>query len=440
MTGTQTVSAQLHALSLHLGCRRRELLRVWRQAVRRDPELATNASLPRSALDDHIPTILQDLEGRLRAEHALDAMRIELQERKDAGDHGMHRWQQGYDIRETMREWGHLHALVQEELENYAAGHPELEPAVMPTARKILGALCMEGNCESAARYVRLQETEAASRVRDLEASMAALQALEDERARLLHEAAHDLRGNVGVIASTTALLATPTVLPAQRDRFQHLLQQRIHSTGALLNELVELARLEAGQDPVKIEPFDAAERLRAYCEILRPTAAERNLFLKYEGPETLPVEGDAGKLQRIVQNLLLNALKATEHGGVVVRWSKDETPDARQWILSISDTGPGFDSRSAGPLRQAWKRATEKAHDIDAGIGDSAAEDTKPDLDLQRPQYSALASTLPSGEGIGLSIVTRLCRILDATIELDAAEGRGSTFRIAFPLRYAST
>src|SRR5579884_4472230 len=99
-----TALSQLHALSIHLGRRRDELLRLWRDAVRRDPELATNASLPRSALDDHIPRVLEDFERRLRAEHAFEAAHVDFEQRKDAAEHGMHRWQQGYDIRETMRE------------------------------------------------------------------------------------------------------------------------------------------------------------------------------------------------------------------------------------------------------------------------------------------------------------------------------------------------
>lgn len=440
MPATQNVLAQLHALSLHLSHHREELLRQWREAVRRDPELAATASLPRSALNDHIPRILDDFERRLRADHALEAMHVDLQQRKDAAEHGMHRWQQGYDIRETMREWGHLQTVIGRELESYAAGQPQLDLPLMRAAREMLEALCMEGICESASRYVRLQQSEAASRVRDLEASLTALQALESERATLLREAAHDLRGSVSVIASTTALLAKPTVQQAQREHFHDLLQHRIRSMGSLLTDLVELARLEAGQDPPKIEAFDAAQRLREFCEILRPMATEMNLFLKYEGPATLRVEGDVLKLQRIIQNLLLNALKATQHGGVVVRCCGDIGQGARQWILSVSDSGPGFDTGSAGPLRRALKSATETAHDAqESPVSAPHQSSTWASSDSQSPASGA-AQAVPSGEGIGLSIVKRLCELLGATVELETSPGHGTTFRIFFPLRYSMT
>jgi signal transduction histidine kinase len=437
MTSTQE---QLDALSSWLGARREDVLQAWREAVRCDAVLTTSSGLSRSALDDHVPSIIDDFARRLRSEQARDASQAERQQRRDAAEHGMHRWQQGYDIREAMREWGHLGTVMLRALDRFAADHPQLVPEVMSIAREALVTLCMEGTCESASGYVLRQQAEAASRVRDLESSLRALQALEDERSRLLHETAHDLRGSVGVLASTTALLAKPEVAGPARDHFQGVLQQRIRSMGALLTDLVELARLEAGQNPMRIESFDAAERVREYCEALRPAAAERNLFLKWKGPRSLTVQGDPVKLQRIVQNLLLNALKATQRGGVVVRWWAAAGKAPRQWLLSIGDTGPGFALQSAGPLRHALKRATEAAHRVEAGVADAeedGAEHGPADVLVARSGPGS--AELPSGEGIGLSIVKRLCEVLGATLELETAPGHGTTIRIAFPLRYAT-
>ncbi len=423
---TPETRKQLEAVSAYLGQRREHLLQLWREAVRGDTQLATSSGLSRSALDDHIPRIIDDFADVLRSRQAQNPSWLDCQQRRDAAEHGMHRWQQGYDIRETMREWGHLEEVIMRELDRYAASQPRLDPDVMPAARQALVRLCLEGTCESAGRHVRLQQAEAASRVRDLESSLRALQLLEDERTKLLRETAHDLRGSVGVLASTTALLAKPQIAGPTRDRFHNVLQQRIQSMGALLSDLVELARLEAGQSPLRIERFDAAERLREYCEMLRPAAAERNLFLKWKGPRSLPVEGDQLKLQRIVQNLLLNALKATQRGGVVVRWSAGRDKSARQWLLSIGDTGPGFALQAAGPLRHALKHATDAARNIEVR---NAAPSDKP---LERKSAADVLSagsgpgsaSLPSGEGIGLSIVKRLCEVLGATLELETAPG----------------
>lgn len=429
---------QLQALSNHLRNHRNELLEHWRETVRADPELTTNSILSRPALDDHIPKVLQDFELQLRAEHALDAARADLDQRKDAAEHGMHRWQQGYDIRETMREWGHLQTVVLCELDRYAEEHPELEHGVMSGARARLSTLCMEGNCESAARYVKLQQAGAASRVRDLEASLSALQALENERAALLREATHDLRGSVSVIANATALVARTETSAPLHGHFYDLLQQRIRSMGALLTDLVDLARWEAGQDPPNVETFDAAERIREYCEVLRAIAADRGLFLKCEGPSTLCVEGDVLKLQRIVQNLLLNALNATERGGVVVQWSLGSDKGREHWMLCVQDTGAGFALQSADALRHALKRATEGAHDVEARAAGKSETGAPPRASVLPAASNPNFASLPSGEGIGLSIIKRLCEVLRATIELETAPGQGTTIRIMFPLRYS--
>jgi signal transduction histidine kinase len=437
----QTVKRDLDALSAYLCQRRDEILQLWREAVRRDPEITTKSSLSRRALDDHIPAILEVFERRLGAEHALAAAQIDIEQRKDAADHGMHRWQQGYDIREAMREWGHLQAIVLQQLDRYVTEHPTVALDAMSAARAALAALCMEGNCESASRYARLQQAEAASRARDLETSLGALQALESERAALLRETAHDLRGSVGVIANTTALLVRPEVTSSQRDHFYDLLQDHVSSMSALLADLVELARLEAGQDPPKIETFDAAERIRGYCETLRTIAAERNLFLKCEGPASLQVESDPLKVQRIMQNLLLNSLKATQRGGVVVRWSADTSKEPPRWVLSIQDTGPGFTLQSSAPMRHALKQATDQAH-----VAEATAADRNGDTEGLQPTDVLPAgsgpgsATPPAGEGIGLSIVKRLCEALGATVELDTAPGRGTTIQITFPLRYSQS
>jgi signal transduction histidine kinase len=432
-TGTQE---QLDALSTFLHRQRRHLLKSWRDSLTRDPELTTSATLSRAALDDHLPGILNGLEERLRAEHALCAMQTDHPQRNLAAEHGLQRWQQGYDLRETMREWGHLQLTLLAQLERYANEHPDVTRQALTEAHCAVATLCMEGTCESASRYLRLKQAEAASRMRDLEDSLNALQRLENERAALLREAAHDLRGSVGVIANVSNVLAQPEVAGHQRDHLQRLLQQHIHSTSGLLGELMQLARLEAGQDPLELESFDAAAQLRAMCEALQPFAAERNLFLRHEGPHHLPVEGDPLKLQRILQNLLLNALKATAQGGVIVRWFVPSRESADQWCLRVQDTGPGLSTVAAMPLRKALQDATHEAHAAEVSDAPESGEPPHAGPPLLRSQSTV--GSPPSGEGVGLTIVKRLCELLGASIELETAQGRGTTIQITFPLRYS--
>jgi len=433
------VDRELHALAEHLRAARERILRDWQDSVAHDPQLETASKISHAQFYDHIPQLLEAFEHRLRAHGFDERHQARVEQRASAAEHGLHRWQQGYNQRETMREWGHLHVCVLRELEQYSREHREVDESTLPIARAALVRLCAEGVCESAARYTGLQQAEAASRVRDLEHALQQLQAIDQQRAEVWREAAHDLRGAVAVISGASSLLASETATNATRDRFSHILRRNVASLRELLSDLMDLARLEAGQEQLRTAPFDAAQLLKEFCDSTRALATERNLFLKTEGPAALPVEGDTVKVRRIVQNLVLNALKATQHGGVRITWQAHEDPDVSQWMVSVQDTGPGFDPRHAAPLEQVLRQATEVSQDVDvrAQLSGETAGITEPASTLT--SKSDLPATYPpaGGEGIGLSIVKRLCELLDASLELHTAAGSGTTFRVIFPRRY---
>ena len=433
MPDSTPIKAALVALAQHLAARRTGILASWQHSVALDPELTTSGSLSRAQFNDHIPQVLDAFERRLQAVYPLEKQIAFEQQKQGAEEHGLHRWQQGYHQREAIREWGHLHYCVLCELDDYAQAQPELDGEVMSIARRALVRLCGEGVCASAASYERLQQTEAASRVRELEGALVQLKTLERQRAETWREAAHDLRGTVGVISNAATLLASggddSSSSPSQ------MLQRSVDSLRALLSDLIDLGRLEAGQEERRVAPFDAAALLRDYTESLRPLASQRNLFLKAEGPQTLAVEGDAVKVQRITQNLVLNALGVTARGGVRVQWGERTVSGVRQWLLCVLDTGPGFQNDSpAAPLERALQHATEESHHADVG-GDNAPGGPAPAATLR--SQSAGGVSRVGGEGIGLSIVKRLCELLDASLELETAAGAGTTFRVVFPCAY---
>ena len=157
-------------------------------------------------------------------------------------------------------------------------------------------------------------------------------------------------------------------------------------------------------------------------------------LFLKMDGPSELPVEGDKTKIMRILQNLLLNAVKYTQRGGVSVTWGLDKGRDTDRWTFSVQDTGPGIDEADA-PLAQELHNATEVANEAREASTDRR-RDIAPATTL--PSASeALPQSQQPGEGVGLSIVKRLCELLDAGLELATKPGHGSTFRVLLPRSY---
>ena len=428
---------QLASLAAHLAARRTAILQAWRNRVDADPELTAPSSLPRTQFNDHVPELLDAFARTLHAWPTQDVADAEQQRKEDAAGHGLQRWQQGYHLREVTREWGHLHLCLADELAAYAVSQPELEPGVMLTAWRALAELCSQGVSESTAQYFQLQQTEAVGHVRDLEQAFEQLQELERKRGELLRQAAHDLRGHVGVVKNVTWGLTEDAIPDAARGEFLGLLQKSVQSLHSMLDDVMNLARLEAGHELRNTQPIDAAQLLRDLYENLKPLAAERGLYLKADGPATLLVEGDAVKIGRIAQNLLINALKYTCEGGVTLLWGDSRNNDPQRWMLCVEDTGPGFHTGASAPLATALKEATHEAHHVE----DVAKGNAEPSAGAMLPSGAAprgrRAARQEGGEGIGLSIVKRLCELLDATVELEFKPGEGTTFRIVLPRHY---
>lgn len=419
-----TVHGVLTALADYLRAERRELLRSWREAVDSDRTISTAATLARVQFIDHIPAVLDALTQHLVARDVGERRRALDQEREHAADHGLQRWMHGYGYRETMREWGHLQLCVTDAVEGFAATAALADTGALTVARRRVAEFFVECSVESAAQHVTLQEAAAEAQLNDLEHVLREVRALEQSRADLWREAAHDLRGNVGVVRSAAAAAgrSSPDEMPRAA---LSLVQRGAESLTKLLDDLIGLARLEAGREQRQLGAFDVASLVRSMCAGLQPVAVERRLFLKIEGPPVLGVVGDAVKAERIAQNLLLNALKYTDRGGVRVTYEALAVGDVPSWRLTVRDTGPGIANGVAAPLAEFVRNATDEEHDAAPA---TAAPDT------------AHARQRDSGEGVGFAIVKRLCELLDATLELESAPGHGTTATVTFPRQYAVT
>jgi signal transduction histidine kinase len=408
--------------------RREEIFRSWRDAVRADPVLTTSTALSRSQFRDHLPAILEGFEETLLAGHK-GVLGKAVEEGQEGSEHGLHRWLQGYALKEVVREWGHLYLLLVKELEEFVRRNPGADPEAMSTARSALAILSTEGVAESASEFERMHQAEAASQVRELETGLENSRRILREQAAKMRETAHDLRGGLGIVTSAVELLGKADLPPASREEFARMVQRAVSAQATLLTELMDLARLQAGQETRQVAPFDAGAELAQICANAQPAAIQRGLYLKADGPDSLPVEGDRVRFGRIVQNLLLNALNYTRQGGVTVTWGASVENDPKRWVLRIEDTGPGFHAGPGGPLAGALKDATDDSRAVEREAAGKAPEpvarsDERPDR--QR-----------SGEGIGLSITKRLCELLDATLELESHIDKGTVFRVLFPRRY---
>jgi signal transduction histidine kinase len=205
-----------------------------------------------------------------------------------------------------------------------------------------------------------------------------------------------------------------------------------------LLNDVTDLARLQAGREERRIEPIDVSPILLQLCEGIRPLAQQQRLYLHAEGPSGFSTDGDEVKIRRIAQNLLLNALKFTPSGGITVSWGDSALTDPKRWELCIRDTGPGIHRGSDKPLTRALEKAHEQSSELGPAANQGPTEPIKGSPSNSRSTGEVSSLNLATGEGLGLSIVKRLCDLLDATIEMTSETGVGTTFRILFPRHYS--
>jgi signal transduction histidine kinase len=413
---------QLGQLATFLFSRREAIMTNWHTTCDSDPSLKILAALTREEFTDQVPALLTVLEKRFR--HEPDGV-LPYQ---IAREHGLHRWHKGYSLHELLSELSHLHQTLLAELGTFWAHRTDTNQAVLLMAHQQVGALIHEAIEGSIAQYDEFQKAEATERALNLQRALDDINELGRQRGALLRIASHDLRSSFSVIQGAASLLDLPDNTEEERTEMVQILNRNFPRLAAMLTELMDLSRLEAGREDLQIKPFDAAELLRGLIESAMPLAQEQGLFLKGDGPAYLPVMGDATKVYRIAQNLLVNALKNTQYGQVSVSWSRE---NQFRWTLSIQDTGPGLSSGAAVWLSDQLRPSPESV----AVFPENTPEKVQP-TPAPTDDPSVTAGRQPEGEGIGLYIVKRLCELLSASLDVETRLGAGTLIRVRFPLQ----
>jgi signal transduction histidine kinase len=218
------------------------------------------------------------------------------------------------------------------------------------------------------------------------------------------------------------------------------MMSRSLTNVHGMLTGLMDLSRLEAGQETLEVESVDAAQILTDIVAGAQPMAIQKNIILRTDGTSTLMVKIDAVKLGRVIQNILINALKYTpstpEHPAIVsVSWSSEG--DYR-WTFSIQDSGLGMPDNLTGVFSEQLRPTVEPT----AVMGPDEAEPVTilPDDIPQIPpvyQLAQITSHSTKSEGVGLQIVKRLCELLDANLDIESKKGRGTLFRVRLPVHH---
>jgi signal transduction histidine kinase len=236
---------------------------------------------------------------------------------------------------------------------------------------------------------------------RRLRSSEAALRARDD----LLAVAAHELKTPLTTVIGYTQTLQLRAAREAHCTRHDQdtlrVIAAQARRLQTLIDSVLDLARLHNGQMQIAKQVFDLAALARQAVANARLTAARH--LLEFRGPRTpVVIVGDSVRLEQVVQNLLDNAVKYSPADGVITVCIEQRNAEA---ILTISDHGIGIPEAARAQLFERFYRASN--------------------LDPRRMQ----------GTGIGLSIVSEIVALHGGVVEVDSAEGHGSTFTVRLPL-----
>jgi PAS domain S-box-containing protein len=223
---------------------------------------------------------------------------------------------------------------------------------------------------------------------------------------RFLASMSHELRTPLNAILGFTGTLLMGLPGPLNDEQIQQLRTVQVNGRHllSLINELLDLARIESGKIELHIEPIDGVELLEDVVGGLRPLAEEKQIALDVDAPPTrVTVRSDRRALKQILINLTNNAIKFTDEGGVRLRVSPPEGPDAAV-RFDVSDSGCGIDPADQDRVFAAFEQ-----------IGGSTASPLE-------------------GTGLGLYICRTLSSLIGAEITFESEFGRGTTFTLGLP------
>jgi signal transduction histidine kinase len=240
---------------------------------------------------------------------------------------------------------------------------------------------------------------------RRIEAQMEALKSTDVMRRELLANVSHDLRTPLTTLLAhlETLQMKQSELTPQERGEYLDVATRQSQRIGLLVEQLLEAAKLEAGQVSVNVEPFPIGELLQDVVQKFALAARERGVALEVDAMAAATmVNGDIALLERVLDNLIDNALRHTPVGGRVTVQSE---PRGERVRIAVTDTGTGLTHEEA-------KRVFERFYRGDPG-----------------------RSTCSGQSGLGLAIVKSILELHGSDVAVESQPGHGATFYFELPI-----